>query len=180
MPRTCTVCRLPSEIRQKANQALLDGEGYRTIAKRFDTSTAALVRHKKSGHADELRQKAVKVQEARELASAESLVDKLERYEREALRLAKKAEKAGDLRTAAAILTTGVTRFAELVARLRGELQQATTQINILALSREMRVFLEDPGARHLLETARQIYSMPPELLQTRLQRLLAKARGES
>jgi hypothetical protein len=105
----------------------------------------------------------VKAEKARELASAESLVEKLERYEREALRLAEKAENTGDLRTAAAILTTGVTRFVELVARLRGELQATTTQINILAFDHQMRAFLEDPRARHLLEATRQISLMSEE-----------------
>lgn len=174
MPPVCTVCRLPDESRQKAEEALLAGGTLRDIAGRFEVSKTALQRHADA----HLPAKLVKAQEGRELASAETLIEKLERYEKEALRLAKKAEDAGDLRTAASILTTGVTRFAELVARLRGELQQATAQINILALDREMRAFLEDPGARHSLEMARQIYQMPPEQLEERLRKLLARRGG--
>lgn len=164
MPRTCTVCRLPAESRQKTNQALLAGEPYRDIAKRTETSTAALVRHK-AAHLDGLRRKAVKVEEAHELAAAESLVDKLERYELDALRLAKKAEEAGDLRTASSILTTGVTRFAELTARLRGELQAAgaNVQVNLLAMDPEIRRFLESPGAKAILESEMRMRAMSPE-----------------
>jgi len=67
MPRTYTICQLPAERLQKANQALLAGESYRSVARRFETSAAALLRHK-SAHLDGLRRKAVKVQEARELS----------------------------------------------------------------------------------------------------------------
>jgi hypothetical protein len=176
MPRTCTVCRLPPETRQKAETALLRGDPYRDIAKGIGASPDALVRHRKNHlHAKLAKAEAREIVAATSLVtSAGSLIEKLERYERDALRLAKKAEEAGDLRTAASILTTGVTRFVELVARLRGELQQGAT-INILSLGPEMRAFLEDPAARHALEVTRQNYLMSPEQQEERLQRLLQK-----
>jgi len=171
MPR-CTVCALPSESRQKAEESLLAGEPHRSVAKRFGASPAAVFRHKE-GH---LPAKLVKAEEARELASAESLVDKLERYEREALRLAKKAEDEGDLRTAASVLTTGVTRFAELTARLRGELQAASVQVNIANLVQdpEIRRFLEHPDAKWDLEIAQRMRAMSPEGIKDFLLRHMA------
>lgn len=151
MPPTCTVCRLPAESRQKAEAALLARGTLRDIAGQFQVSKTALQRHADA----HLPAKLVKAREGRELASAETLVEKLERYEKDALRLAAKAEKAGDLRTAAAILTTGVTRFAELVARLRGELQNASINIAILN-DPDVRRLLERPDAADLLESAKR------------------------
>jgi hypothetical protein len=112
----------------------------------------------------------------KEIASAESLVDKLERYELEALRLAEKAETAGDLRTAASILTTGVTRFAELVARLRGELHAASVHVNVANLVQdpEIRRFLEAPDAKDLLELAKKVRATSPESLKDFLVRHIA------
>src|SRR5688572_29360526 len=158
MPPTCTVCRLPSESRQKAEGELLAGRTLRDIAGRFQVSKTALQRHADA----HLPAKLVKAQEGRELASAETLVEKLERYEQEALRLAKKAEAAGDLRTAASILTTGVTRFVELVARLRGELQNASINIAILN-DPDVRRLLERPDAAHLLESAKRSLAISQE-----------------
>ena len=44
MPQTCTICR--RENHSEINQALLDGESLRNIARRTGTSTTALHRHK--------------------------------------------------------------------------------------------------------------------------------------
>ena len=44
MPQTCTICR--HERRNEIDQALLDCESLRNIARRTGTSTTALHRHK--------------------------------------------------------------------------------------------------------------------------------------
>jgi hypothetical protein len=177
MPRTCTVCRLPSESRQKAEEALLAGGTYRDLAGQFSVSRMALHRHKKSHLSAKLRKaerarelvsarklgKLENVQESRELEGAVSLADRLQGLESEARRLKEKAETAGDLKTALQAVRE-LTRLCELAGRISGELQQqAATQINILALNPEMRAFLEDRNARHLLEATRQISLMSEE-----------------
>ena len=72
MPRTCTICR--HEKHQEIDKALVAGESYRHIAGRFDTSTAALQRHK-----EHLPGKLVKAVERQEERHAVSLVDQLDR-----------------------------------------------------------------------------------------------------
>ena len=72
MPRTCTLCNHPR--RDGIDRALLDGESFRHIAARFDTSTGALQRHK----ADHLRPSLVKAYQAKENARAEGFRARLE------------------------------------------------------------------------------------------------------
>jgi transposase len=44
MPRRCTVCDHPE--RHGINEALVSGESYRSVAKRFGLSGSAVYRHK--------------------------------------------------------------------------------------------------------------------------------------
>ncbi len=94
MPRACTVC-----IHQKKSEidkALVAGEPFRHIAARFDTSTAALQRHK----AEHLPAKVAKAQEAAEVADADDLLQQMKALRNRAIRILQKAEQAGDYRTA--------------------------------------------------------------------------------
>src|SRR5215471_9571220 len=72
MPRTCTLCNHPR--RDGIDRALLDGESFRHIAARFDTSTGALQRHK----SDHLRPSLVKAYQAKENARADGFRARLE------------------------------------------------------------------------------------------------------
>jgi hypothetical protein len=72
MPRTCTLCNHPR--REVIDRALLDGESFRHIAARFDTSTGALQRHK----AEHLRPSLLKAYQAKENARAEGFRARLE------------------------------------------------------------------------------------------------------
>jgi hypothetical protein len=72
MPRTCTLCNHPR--REVIDRALLDGESFRHIAARFDTSTGALQRHK----ADHLQPSLLKAYQAKENARAEGFRARLE------------------------------------------------------------------------------------------------------
>jgi hypothetical protein len=124
MPPTCTVCRLPN--RHEAEEALLAGEPLRNIAERFGTSATALHRHKES----HLAAKLVKAEEAREIASADTLVGKLVALEGVARRLCQKAEKDGDPRTAL-MAVRELVRQIELAARISGELEAAKVKVQV-------------------------------------------------
>jgi len=73
VPRPCTICTHPRRV--EIDRALLDGESYPTIAKRFGVSAGALGRHKRSGHVEEFIAQAKR---AGVLADAESLRARLE------------------------------------------------------------------------------------------------------
>lgn len=84
------------------------------------------MRHK-SGH---LPPHLAKAEAAKEATQADDLLAKVAAIEAEARRIAKKAEKAGNL----SVAMSGVrelARLVELLAKLRGELQQTTT-VNLL------------------------------------------------
>ena len=77
MPRTCTICRHPQKA--EIDEALLAGTPFRNIAKRYGTSSAALVRHKSK----DLPAALVKAKQVSEEVSAESLYDRLHAINRE-------------------------------------------------------------------------------------------------
>jgi len=111
MPRVCSVCRHPK--RREIDEAAISAEPYRSIAKRFGTSPAALLRHKEA----HLPASLVEAEAAKAVANADGLMGKIAALETEARRIGKKAEKAGDLRTALAGVRE-LTRIVELLARL--------------------------------------------------------------
>jgi hypothetical protein len=128
MPRTCTICAHPQ--REAIEEALLAKKPYRHIASQFDTSTAALQRHK-----PHLRGDLVKVYDAVEVARSERLLDSVRSGEGRAERMYAAAEDimtkalgARDLRTAlqairAAVDVMGEARqYMELRGELSGEL----------------------------------------------------------
>lgn len=96
MPRTCTICGHPE--RAEIDRSLVEGAAYRYIASRFDTSTAALQRHK----ADHLPGHVAKAQEAKQVADADDLLQQLKALRNRAISILQKAESAGDYRTALA------------------------------------------------------------------------------
>src|SRR5258708_36081450 len=71
MPRTCTICK--HRNRDAVERAMLDGESYRHIAARFDTSTGALQRHR----ADHLPSSLAKAHAAEEEVRADTLIDEV-------------------------------------------------------------------------------------------------------
>jgi len=116
MPRSCTICH--HRDRKAIDHALLAGEPYRQLAARTGTSTGALLRHK----ADHLSATLRKAGEAEEATRGSDLLAKIGDLEADARRIAAKAEKSNDLRTAIAAIRE-LTRIVELLAKLRGELQ---------------------------------------------------------
>lgn len=123
MPRTCTVCNHPERL--EIDRALLDGEAYRHIAARFDTSTGALQRHR-----EHLPNQLVKASEAQEVAQADNLLAQVKSLQTRALSILDRADAAGDLRTALSAIREARGNL-ELLAKLLGELQPESTTVNV-------------------------------------------------
>ena len=128
MPRTCSICT--HRQRKAIERSLLAGEPFRKLAARFDTSTGALQRHK-SEHLSTALLKADRVEQA---TRGDYLLKKIENLEVDARRIAAKAEKGQDLRTAI-VATRELTRIVELLAKLRGAPQQPQQVINVQVLA---------------------------------------------
>jgi len=77
--------------------ALVAGEPYRGIAKRYEASEAAMFRHR-----EHLPATMVKAQAAGQVAKADDLLEQLQALRNKAMALLLAAERAGDLRTALA------------------------------------------------------------------------------
>ena len=111
MPRTCTVCNHPkaSEI----NEALLGGEAYRSIARRFGASESAMYRHQQ----EHLPAHLVKAKAAAEVLDADRLVEHLESLRQETLDVLAAAKKSRDSQ----IMLKAIAR-AEAQLRLAAEM----------------------------------------------------------
>lgn len=112
--------------RTEIDAALVGNTPLRTIADRWSVSKTALIRHK----ADHVSLFLTKAKAAEEVSQADDLLAKVSAIEAEARRIAKKAEQAGNL----SVAMSGVrelARLVELLAKLRGALQQTTT-VNLL------------------------------------------------
>jgi hypothetical protein len=130
MPRTCTICSHPQ--RADIDAAAIAGASYRTIAHQFTVSRDALMRHK----ADHLLAELVKAKQAEDVSRATDLLTMATNRDKIALALLSRAERAGDLKTAVQALRVSLVSL-ELLARLRGELNEQTT-VNVLVLPEYM------------------------------------------
>jgi hypothetical protein len=111
MPRSCTICKHPE--RTAVDAALLAGEPYRSISKRFGTSEPATFRHR-----DEHIARAVRAaKELAQVSAGRSAAEISEDLVRRALELLDTAEKNGDIRERAT-----ASREARECLRLRAEL----------------------------------------------------------
>jgi outer membrane murein-binding lipoprotein Lpp len=124
VPRRCTIC--DHSQRADIDTALLVGEAYRSIAQRIAISADAVWRHK----SEHLPSSLTQAKEAETVSNADDLLAKVAAIETEAKRIAKKAEAAGDLRTAMSGVRE-LARLVELLAKLRGELNEKQT-VNIV------------------------------------------------
>ena len=125
MPRACTVCIHPD--REGIDAALVGGGTLPAIGAEYSVSPYALGRHKRNHLPATLTQ----AQEAREVAHGDDLLGQLDGLSMDAHRIKDRAEQAGDFRAA----LTGIrelVRIVELLAKMRGELQEA--QVNILIM----------------------------------------------
>ena len=124
MPRTCTVCRHPN--RTEIDAALVEHRPFRAIARQFDASKDALIRH----HDNHLPAELVKAKEAAEVANADSLLDQVTSLRTRAITILDSAEESGDLKTAISAIREA-RGCIELLGKLAGELQDAPT-INVI------------------------------------------------
>lgn len=124
MPRTCTICN--HEQRPEIDRALLDGEAYRHIAARFDTSTASLQRHKDHLPGGQL----AKAHEAAEVVKADTLLDRLKELNAETRAILKETRESKNHDLALKAIAR-VEKQLELEGKLLGELQPEGTTINV-------------------------------------------------
>ena len=145
--RTCTVCNHPkaSEI----NEALLGGEAYRSIAKRFSASASAVYRHQQ----DHLPAHLVKAKAAAEVLDADRLIRHLESLREETLGVLAEAKKSGEwgmMLKAVARAEMQLRLAAELLGQLRTKVD--VTEVRVIRsledLSNdELQLFIDDAKA---------------------------------
>jgi len=128
MTRVCMVCSHPE--RAEIDRQLLSGASYRKIAEQFHVTAQAQLRHK----ADHLLAELVKAKQAEDVSRATDLLAMATTRDKLALALLAKAERTGDLKTAVQALRVSLVSLVslELLARLRGELNEQQNTINIL------------------------------------------------
>jgi len=129
MPRTCTICR--HRDREPIERALLAREPYRHIAKQFDTSTAALQRHKQDhiplsiARAHDSQQAKREVTLLEDVRSRQDRIEKLH-YDLEMIRDQALASKDFKTATNAVNAAVNVMReersYLELQGKITGEL----------------------------------------------------------
>jgi len=125
MTRVCMVCSHPE--RAEIDRQLLSGASYRKIAEQFHVTAQVQLRHK----ADHLLAELVKAKQAEDVSRATDLLAMATTRDKLALALLAKAERTGDLKTAVQALRVSLVSL-ELLARLRGELNEQQNTINIL------------------------------------------------
>lgn len=123
MPPVCSLCRHPD--RAAIDRALLAGDPLRNIAERFGTSPATLLRHR-----EHLPVRLVTAHEVAQVAQADDLLQQVRDLRADALRLLRKAEHAGDYRTALAGVKEARTCI-EVLLEVEGELDRRSVT-NIL------------------------------------------------
>ena len=124
-PQSCSVCKHPERAAIEA--ALLRNVSLRKIAEEHGASAWSI--HKHSKHVARVVAKAVS-EEARQVTEASNLLSRVESLLDECREIAKHAKESKAWPAAVAALRE-VRSCVELLARLRGELKQAGTQVNV-------------------------------------------------
>ena len=158
MPRTCTVC-LHSE-RSEIYRALLTGEPFRNIAKRYGTSPTALFRHRKA----DIPATLAKAKRAEEEVRAETLFERLRAINLETVGILREARESSSPSIALAAINR-VERQLELEARLLSQLNDATK------VAVGIKVNAVDLRFAHL-------YQMSKEQIADRCEQIAKKLRG--
>jgi hypothetical protein len=124
MAKKCIVCTHPQ--REAIEKALIAGVSLGNVKVQFEgLNKSSLCRHMQH-----LPKSLIKAAEAKEISRADNLIEEIERLRGEAIRISHKAEEQGDLRTAL-MGVRELTRIVELMARLRGEIEQQTINIHV-------------------------------------------------
>ncbi len=132
MPRTCTICRHPE--RTEIDAALVEHRPFRTIARQFDASKDALIRH----HDNHLPAELVKAKDTAEVAHADAILAQVQELHVRAMKVLDTVEEDKDWRAA-----IGAIREArgciELLGKLAGALKDAPT-INVVVTPEWRRI----------------------------------------
>ncbi len=127
MPRTCTICNHPKRAAIEA--ALVAGTSNRDITRQFGVEKDAVWRHRQT----HLPATLLKAHKAREIARADTLLDRIETLYAKVEQVLQRAEAErtarGDMRILAAVREGRET--AELLAKLAGQLREGAT-VNVL------------------------------------------------
>lgn len=123
MPPLCTICTHPK--RKEVEKAIVAGESSRSIAKRFGSSSAAVLRHKNNHIAEHLE----KAQEVKEVAQADSLLEEISNLRSRVVTVLDETERVRDWQTFLKAHKE-LRSYLELFAKLEGRLQ--SNQVNIL------------------------------------------------
>jgi len=75
----CSICNHPQRV--EIDTALVSGESYRSVAKRFGVTDSAIGRHKRNGHIAEQIAKAAKKKEIKQAEQITAAVEEKERHE---------------------------------------------------------------------------------------------------
>lgn len=126
MPRVCTICSHPD--RAAIDAALVAGESFRGISRRFAVSEDALARHRRN----HLPAKLAKAQQAQQVAQADDLLAEMQRLQRITMGVLARAVNANSLNVAVGAIREARNNLA-LLGELAGELQSAPV-VNVLVL----------------------------------------------
>jgi hypothetical protein len=94
MTRTCTICT--HRDRESIDKALLAGEAFRNIAKRFDIGASAAFRHK----AEHISGTLIKAQQAADVDYGQDLFAHVQDLNRRTVAILEQAERTNDPKTA--------------------------------------------------------------------------------
>ena len=75
----CTICNHPQRV--EIDTALIGGESYRSVARRFGVTDSAIGRHKRNGHIAEQIAKVAKKKEIKQAKQIATAVEEKERHE---------------------------------------------------------------------------------------------------
>lgn len=176
----CSICNHPQRI--EIDTALVAGESYRSIAKRFGVTDSSIGRHKRGGHIAEHIAKAAQKREIKEATALKSILDRAEEktvteaetllqqvtsLKRRAIEILTRAETEG---TREACLALGeVRRTLEFLAKVTGELPDGKPTVNVsvnLLQSPEFKQVLvildEELPDEYKARIARRLYAIDP------------------
>ena len=130
MAQRCTVCN-HKEI-DKINERLIEGATLESLSTAYKVTVAALNRHKNN----HLPAHLVKAQEAKEIAAASNLMERVAGLESKADDIYLKAMQAENLNAAIGAVRE-LRAVTELIAKLTGELQHQTVNNNNIVVMPE-------------------------------------------
>lgn len=158
MPRRCSCC--VHKRRDAIDHAIVGGDAYSGIARRFAVGADAVERHA----AAHVSKAIAKARNVRDVAHGASLIGEIIAIRDRAAELGRQAEENGDLRTAL-MAVRELTRNTELVARLSLEAQAGTAHdITAHPVWHEVAAEIMSVLARHP-EARREVMEMIREKL---------------